>query len=104
MSKARLRAQLNRIRAMESPPPSFASVIATRAQRRGRLRLGRAAAAACCILGAAVFMLVARPDRPPDVATLASPPTTDWLLRTPSAHLMTQTPHHPPDKERPDGT
>ena len=93
MSKARLRAELTDVRRMEGHAPSFSSVLAPRARSRGRLRLGRAAVAACCIVGAVVIMIPVRPERSPDVASLALPPTTDWLLQTPSAHLLTQTPN-----------
>jgi hypothetical protein len=69
-------------------------------RRRGQLRVGRAAVVAAGLLGAVFVLLHARPDQPPRLATLALPPTTDWLLETPKPDWLTQV----TKKERSDGT
>jgi hypothetical protein len=88
MSEARLRELLNRLRAAETPAPSFESVM-TPVTRHGRLRVGRAALAISGLV-AAVAALLAWPDRPPSLGTAVAPPTTDWLLQTPQDDWLTR--------------
>ncbi len=89
MSEARLRERLNRLRAAETPGPSFESVM-TPVTRRRRLRVRRATLAMGGLVAFAVLALLARPDHPPGLATSVAPPTTDWLLQTPQADWMTR--------------
>jgi hypothetical protein len=42
------------------------------------------------IVAVAVAMLQAKPEPSPRLASLALPPTTDWLLETPRADWLTQ--------------
>jgi hypothetical protein len=48
-----------------------------------------------------LVVLRTKPEPSPQLAALALPPTTDWLLDTPRADWLTRNAQHT-DKERPD--
>ncbi len=91
MNDDRLAGLLHELKATQDAPDSFESVLTSR-RTRWRLRRAPVAVVAAGIVAVAVAMLQPKSEQSPRLASLAQPPTTDWLLETPRADWLTRDP------------